>query len=255
MNEQVDASESGSGRSDVSSSPARILVGVCTLNEADNIGPLLLALRKAMPTADLVVIDDNSSDETGRRVRSVAANDPAIELVVRQERGLGGAIRHAMQLAVEGGYDWFINLDGDFSHDPNQVPKLYRRALDAPPVDVVIGSRYIDGGSIVGWPIHRTLMSRTVNRFATMCLRLPVSDCSGSMRCYRVSSLRRIDVGTLRSNGYAVLEEILVRLDRNQAAMAEVPITFTDRTRGQSKLTLVEAMRSTCQMLAMAVRT
>ena len=121
-------------------------------------------------------------------------------------------------------------------------------------IDVVIGSRYAEGGSIVGWPLHRKLMSRMVNGFATSCLRLPVRDCSGSMRCYRVAALERVGMQSMRVNGYAVLEEILVKLVRQGSKMAEVPITFTDRRRGESKLTFREAVRSSAQMLRLALR-
>ena len=115
-----------------------------------------------------------------------------------------------MEDAIAGGYDYFLNLDGDLSHDPDQLPTLLHRMKQPPTVDVVIGSRYIRGGAIDGWPLHRRMMSRMVNGFATRVLRLPVSDCSGSMRCYRVAALRRIGVENIRSDGYSVLEELLV---------------------------------------------
>lgn len=234
------------------SSASGVLVAVCTLNEAGNIDSMITQLRSAVPLADVVVIDDSSTDGTIDIVRRHAGADPKVRLIVRQQRGLGGAIRHAMQVAIDGDYDWFVNLDGDLSHDPRQLPQMIELALADSSVDVVIGSRYVDGGSILGWPMHRKGMSKLVNRFATLCLRLPVSDCSGSMRCYRVAALRQIDIRSLRSNGYSVLEEVLVRLDRQSATMVEVPITFTDRQRGQSKLTTREALRSASQMARMA---
>jgi dolichol-phosphate mannosyltransferase len=159
-----------------------------------------------------------------------------------------------MTYAIEQGYDYFLNLDGDLSHDPDKLPALLERALDSESVDVVIGSRYVQGGSIVGWPIHRKWMSRLVNRFATLCLRLPVHDCSGSMRCYRVDALSRIGMSNVRAGGYAVLEELLVILHRQGSRMVEIPITFTDRRQGESKLTFREATVSTLQMLALAVK-
>ncbi|TWU47338.1 Undecaprenyl-phosphate mannosyltransferase [Rubripirellula tenax] len=232
----------------------RVLVGVCTLNEVGNITAMIERLRLVLPEADVLIVDDNSSDGTSQAVTQWASQDKHVKLLTRYERGLGGAIRTAMQAAVDGKYDFFLNLDGDLSHSPDDLPRLLDRADQQPPVDVVVGSRYIDGGQIVGWPIHRKWMSRIVNRFATLCLRLPVKDCSGSMRCYRVSSLGSMDLASLRSNGYSVLEEVLVRLNRMDAAMAEVPITFTDRTKGESKLTIREAIRSTWQILNLAFR-
>ena len=208
-----------------------------------------------MPEVDVLVVDDDSPDGTAQLVEEMSECDPQVTVVVRtHERGLGSAIRFGMAHAVDAGYDYFLNLDGDLSHDPEQMPPLLRRAQQAPVVDVVIGSRYIDGGKIVGWPLHRQIMSRMVNGFATLCLRLPVRDCSGSMRCYRVAALERIGLSNIRVNGYAVLEEVLVRLHRQGSKMAEVPITFTERQQGKSKLTLREAMRSMLQIVALVFK-
>ncbi|MFK8110587.1 MAG: polyprenol monophosphomannose synthase [Rubripirellula sp.] len=239
-------------RSDASS---RILIAVCTLNEAANVSRLVSQLRNAIPSANIVVLDDDSPDGTAKLVSQLASEDSAIDLIVRKDqRGLGSAIRNVMQVAVDDGYEYFINLDGDLSHDPLQLPALLERMLQTPELDVVIGSRYVAGGSIVGWPLHRKLMSRLVNRFATVCLGLPVKDCSGSMRCYRVAALVKLGLENLHQDGYAVLEEVLMKLHRQGAQMDEVPITFTDRTEGKSKLTLREAVRSTFQILTMAKR-
>ncbi|MDG2223843.1 MAG: polyprenol monophosphomannose synthase, partial [Rubripirellula sp.] len=137
---------------------------------------------------------------------------------------------------------------------PTQIPQLIERATESPEIDVVIGSRYVPGGKIVGWPLHRKLMSGMVNRFATLCLRLPVKDCSGSMRCYRVAALERIGMSNVCIDGYAVLEELLVMLRRNGSKFAELPITFTDRQLGESKLTLREALRSMSQIISLAFK-
>ncbi len=232
-----------------------MLIAVCTLNEAENIETLVRGLRLAIPEADVLVIDDDSPDGTGAIVSAMAESDSSIHLIVRRdEHGLGSAIRRAMRYAIEGEYQFLLNLDGDLSHDPAQLPALLHRARRLPGVDVVIGSRYVDGGAIDGWPLHRRWMSRLVNGFATRCLRLPVRDCSGSMRCYRVEALRKIGLDSVHSNGYSVLEELLVLLHRSGAEMSEVPITFRERTKGESKLTFGEVFRSSLRMLAMAVR-
>jgi dolichol-phosphate mannosyltransferase len=231
-----------------------VLIAVCTLNEAENIGDLIAQLRSELPAADVLVIDDNSSDQTGQIVAQLASCDPSITLRVRlHERGLGTAIRDAMQSAIDQHYDVFLNLDADFSHPPARLPALLDRFQQRPVVDVVIGSRYVPGGAIVGWPLRRRMISRAVNRFATLCLRLPVQDCSGSMRCYRVSALKHVDLANLRSSGYSVLEEILLKLHRGGATFAEVPITFTERQLGESKLTIREALRSAWRIAIMAI--
>lgn len=233
----------------------RALIGICTLNEAENIAQLIARLRQAIPSADVLVVDDDSRDGTGKLVGEIAQQDPAVALLVRKhQRGLGSAIRLAMQHAIDHGYVYFLNLDGDLSHDPDQLPQLLQRACESPDVDVVIGSRYVSGGKIVGWSKHRQLMSRMINRFANRFLGLPAKDCSGSMRCYRVDALAKLGLANLRCDGYAMLEELLVLLHRQGATMVEAPITFSDRRRGESKLTLAEAARSIRQLLALALR-
>ena len=231
-----------------------VLVGVCTYNESSNIQGLLRSIRVALPDASILVIDDDSPDGTADLVRQFAAKDPNVEVLVRTKvRGLGSAIVAAIQYAIENKFDFFLNLDGDFSHDPARLPDLLAAAQSNASVDVVVGSRYVAGGDIRGWPLRRRWMSRVVNRFATTVLRLPVRDCSGSMRCYRVSTLAKLDVERLRCQGYALLEELLVRLHQINAKMIELPITFTDRQKGESKLTVGEAVRSITFMVRLAL--
>ncbi|TWU22128.1 Undecaprenyl-phosphate mannosyltransferase [Novipirellula galeiformis] len=212
-------------------------------------------LRAALPDADLLIVDDNSPDGTATIALDFADRIAELRVQVREhERGLGGAIRYAMNDAIEHHYDYFLNLDGDLSHDPAQLPRLLDRAIAVPEIDVVVGSRYVAGGAIIGWPWRRRMMSRMVNQFATLCLRLPVKDCSGSMRCYRVDTLKQLNLGDWNSQGYSLLEEVLVLLKRKGAVMDEVPITFTDRQRGHSKLTFREAARSAIKIFSLAFR-
>ena len=232
----------------------RVLVAVCTYNEMSNIAELVERIFASLPHADLLIVDDNSPDNTGRWAVDAATRDPRLRVIIREhERGLGSATRRAFQYAVAQRYDFLLNLDGDLSHEPESLPTMLQRAIHDPQIDVVVGSRYCSGGSVQGWPLRRKIMSRMVNRFAVTCLRLPVSDCSGSMRCYRVAALAAIDPASLRSDGYAILEEVLIKLSARGAKMVEVPICFTDRQSGASKLTFGEALRSARHLIHMAV--
>ena len=231
------------------------MIAVCTYNEAENIELMVSGLRQALPDADVIVVDDNSPDGTAQLVREMAKFDSLVQVLVREnERGLGSAIRFAMQYSIDHDYDYFMNLDGDLSHNPDQMKWLFSKSLEDRGLAVVVGSRYVSGGKIIGWPLRRKLMSQMVNGFATTCLRLPVRDCSGSMRCYRVNALASLGLENLRVNGYAVLEEVLLRLHQRGEPMAEVPITFTERERGYSKLTISEAVRSMIQIISLAFR-
>ena len=231
------------------------MIAVCTYNEAENIQLMVSGLRHALPDADVIVVDDNSPDGTAQLVKEMAQFDSLVHVVVREnERGLGSAIRFAMQYSFDHDYDYFMNLDGDLSHNPDQMKWLFSKSLEDRGLAVVVGSRYVSGGKIIGWPLRRKLMSQMVNGFATTCLRLPVRDCSGSMRCYRVNALASLGLENLRVNGYAVLEEVLLRLHQRGEPMAEVPITFTERERGYSKLTISEAVRSMIQIISLAFR-
>lgn len=231
----------------------RVLVAVCTYNEIENLPELVERIFHSLPTVDLLIIDDQSPDQTGAWALERANHDPRIRVLIRDhERGLGSAIRRAFEYAVEQQYDFLLNLDGDLSHEPEVLPKMLEMILARPELDVVVGSRYCPGGAVRDWTLRRRLMSRIVNRFAATVLRLPVADCSGSLRCYRVATLAAIDPSTLRSEGYAVLEEVLLKLSARGALMAEVPIIFTDRIHGTSKLTLAETARSARQLIRLA---
>lgn len=234
--------------------PSRVLVAVCTFNEATNLPELVDRVFAVLPKADLVVVDDNSPDGTGRWAIDRAVSDSRLKVIIREDaRGLGGATKRAFQFAIDQRYDFLLNLDGDLSHEPEALPMMLAVAQRDAAIDVVVGSRYCAGGAVQGWPLRRRIMSRLVNRFAVGVLRLPVSDCSGSLRCYRVSTLASIDPTSLTSNGYAILEEVLLRLRAAGAKMVEVPIVFYDRTSGQSKLTFSEAIRSARQLVKMAL--
>lgn len=223
----------------------RILVGVCTYNESENVHELLSRILGALPGVDILVVDDSSPDGTAAIVRQFAQfNDqPNVRCLVRDRRGLGGAIRAAMRESMDGGYEWFCNLDGDLSHDPADLPRLIDAVLEQD-ADVAVGSRYVTGGEIIGWPRYRRWMSRAINSITRRRLRLPIKDASGSFRCYRVDRLKRLNLDDNQSEGYSFLQQVLLDLHRDGAKVIEVPITFTERVSGSSKLNFREAVRS-----------
>ncbi len=225
-------------------SHGKTLVTVATYNEIENLPRLVGEILENLPEADLLVVDDNSPDGTGQWCDEQAARDERIHCIHRPGKlGLGTATIAAMRYAIAQGYAYMANLDADFSHPPNRLPDLVASMdpSDRPPVDVMIGSRYVPGGSIQGWPLRRHFMSRAVNLYARWLLGLSASDCSGAFRCYRVSTLARLDFDAIRSRGYSFQEEILWRLKRLGARFGEMPIVFVDRRKGSSKIDPKEA--------------
>jgi dolichol-phosphate mannosyltransferase len=166
--------------------------------------------------------------------------------------GLGTATIAGLRHALQNGYACAITMDADFSHDPRHLPELMEALARG--ADVAIGSRYVDGGRIEGWPWQRRWISRCVNGFARRWLRLPVRDTSGAYRAYRAEILRRVALETVRAKGYAVFEELLFVLRRAGARFEEVPITFVDRQFGQSKVSWREAVRSLWHLVTLPFR-
>ncbi|MCA8998747.1 MAG: polyprenol monophosphomannose synthase [Planctomycetaceae bacterium] len=218
----------------------RILVTICTYNERENIEQLLPEIRRYVPLAEILVVDDSSPDGTGDYVKVLTDQDSRIHLISREGKlGLGTATVAAFEFGIAGGYDFLINMDADFSHPPRFLPDLIAQA---PNYDVVIGSRYVPGGAIQGWGPKRHLMSRGINLYARLFLGLKTRDNSGSYRCYRVSQLARVDWRQSRARGYAFMEEILFRLRRIGATFTEVPIQFEERRFGETKINWKEAV-------------
>jgi dolichol-phosphate mannosyltransferase len=221
-----------------------LLVTVATYNEMENLPRLVDRVLAAVPEAALLIVDDNSPDGTGVWAARRAVDDPRVLHLGRAgKEGLGSAIVAAMRRAIEGKYRYLVNLDGDLSHDPAVIPDLVTamEPPSAPPVDLVVGSRYVPGGRIEGWPWRRHWMSRSVNWYTRLLLRATLADCSSGFRCYRVSTLARLPLDQIQSTGYAFHEEFLWHLQQAGGRCAEVPITFVDRTHGQSKINWKEA--------------
>ena len=223
---------------------SRCLIAVATYNEMDNLPDLVRKIRENLPGADILVVDDGSPDGTGKWAEQMAREEAYLFLIERgSKQGLGTAVLDAFRFSLNRDYDYLVNLDADFSHPPEMIPRLIEIA-EREKVDVVIGSRYVRGGKIIGWPLRRRMMSRGINLFARLSLGLSTKDNSGAMRCYRVETLRQLEFSRIRSRGYSFFEEILFRLKGVDATFREVPITFTDRVRGSSKINRKEAVQA-----------
>jgi dolichol-phosphate mannosyltransferase len=218
---------------------------------------LVAALLNVAPDADILVVDDNSPDGTGRWCDQESARNRRLSCIHRPAKsGLGTATVAAMQHAIEHGYDYLVTMDADFSHDPKYVPLLLARmSTDGQPhVDVAIGSRYVPDGGTVNWGFQRRLISRSMNLYARWLLGLTPKDCSGAFRCYRVETLKKLDFTQVRSRGYAFQEEILYHLKGCGARFDEIPILFRDRERGRSKINLREATAALRIIFCLGVR-
>jgi dolichol-phosphate mannosyltransferase len=222
--------------------PPRILVGLATYKERENLAPLIKEIHAFLPAADVLVIDDNSPDGTGELADELASADSRIHVLHRAGKlGLGTAILAGMRWAMEHGYDLYVTMDADFSHHPRYLPALVAGMDDH---DLMIGSRYVPGGGTVNWPLSRRLMSQGVNLLVRFLMRIPARDTSGGYRCYRVEQLRRTQLDRLLSHGYSFQEEVLYRCRQAGCRIGETPIVFEDRRAGTSKVNPGEAVRS-----------
>jgi dolichol-phosphate mannosyltransferase len=233
------------------------LVTVATYNEMENLPRLVEEIFRYAPDVDILVIDDNSPDGTGQWCERQRAENPRIACLHRSGKlGLGTATIAGMKYGIEHGYRYVLNMDADFSHQPKYLPAILAGMdpPDGPPVDVMIGSRYVRGGGVEGWPLKRQLMSRAVNLYARALLGLRPRDCSGAYRCYRTALLAKLDFDAIRSRGYSFQEEILWRLKRLGARLAETPIIFPERQHGVSKIDSGEATAALRIIFALGVR-
>lgn len=224
--------------------PVRSIVVVPTYREAENIVDLLRSIRAAAPDTDVLVVDDDSPDGTGRLAEEVGAEIGGVEVLHRaRKEGLGAAYRHGFRVALDGGYDVVAQMDADLSHEPAVLPELIAAVLAG--ADVAVGSRYVPGGSIPNWTWLRRGLSRWGNAYARWMLRLSVRDATSAFRAYRSDLLEQIDIDGTRANGYLFQIETAFRLSAAGARVAELPITFVDRVAGQSKMAVVRTMVET----------
>lgn len=215
----------------------RTLVVLPTYEEAANIREAIVRLRTALPDADVLVVDDNSPDGTADLAKVAGEEVGRVDVSVRAGKdGLGSAYRHGFEVALARGYDAIVQMDADLSWSESDLPEML--ALLEGGLDLVIGSRYVPGGSIPHWPWHRRAMSRYGNRYACFVLGLPIHDATSGFRVLRASALEPNNLFATRSRGYGFMIETAYRMHRGGASMAEVPVTFVDRVSGESKLSL-----------------
>lgn len=212
----------------------RTLIVVPTYNERENMAALIPQLLNVAPTADVMLIDDNSPDQTADEAEQLFAVHPRFSVLRRtSNRGYGRSLLEGYRAAIDRGYARLVQLDADFSHDPVLVPQLIEGTVRA---DVVIGSRYCAGGGIANWPLRRRLLSRFANQYVRTITGLTVRDSTSGFRCYTRRALQVLLEMPTAAEGYAFLVETTFRAQRAGLRIAEVPITFTDRREGQSKM-------------------
>jgi dolichol-phosphate mannosyltransferase len=211
------------------------LVIIPTYNECDNLEPIARAVLEAEPRVDILVVDDNSPDGTGQVADRLAASNPRIRVLHREKKeGLGKAYLHAFRWALDERYQYVIEMDADFSHDPKYLPTLLNEALAG--TDLVLGSRYVDGGGTVNWGPGRRAISRGGSLYARTILGVGIRDITGGFKCFRRSVLEALDLTAVKSSGYAFQIELTYRTLKAGFRIKEVPIVFEDRRVGQSKM-------------------
>ena len=220
----------------------RTVMVVPTYNEAENLPWIVGRLLAAVPDTDVLVVDDGSPDGTGEVADGLAAEDPRVQVVHRTEKaGLGAAYLHGFAVALERGYHVVGEMDADGSHQPEQLPRLLDALVDA---DLVIGSRWVPGGSVVNWPWPRKALSVGGNLYARLALGIPVRDVTAGYRVFRRATLEALDLDSVESSGYCFQADLAWRTVQAGLRVVEVPIEFVERVRGESKMDRAVATES-----------
>ena len=211
------------------------LVIIPTYNERENLEPITTAVLAIEPRVDILVVDDNSPDGTGVLADELAAKSPRVKVLHREKKqGLGRAYLHAFRWALDAGYQYVIEMDADFSHDPKYLQSLLDEAISG--TDLVLGSRYVDGGGTVNWGPGRRAISRGGSLYARTILGVRIRDLTGGFKCFRRAVLEALDLGAVKSSGYAFQIELTYRALKAGFKIKEVPIVFEDRRVGHSKM-------------------
>lgn len=223
----------------------KVLVIIPTFNERENVAIIVPAVLDSVPTADVLIADDNSPDGTGEVADRMAGQDRRIHVLHRAgKEGLGAAYLAGFAWALDRGYDVVVEMDADGSHRPADLARLLH-ALDEQGADLALGSRWVPGGSVVNWPKSREFLSRGGNAYARRALKIPLHDATGGFRAFRSDTLRAIDLETVESQGYIFQVDLAYRALARRLKVIEVPITFQEREIGDSKMShkiVLEAM-------------
>jgi len=212
----------------------KILIIIPTYNERENLPAMVDRLRSLPVSVELLVVDDNSPDGTGKLADDLAAKHPWVHVMHRAEKnGLGRAYCAGFAWALERDYEFIMEMDGDFSHNPDDIPKFIEAAKDA---DLVLGSRYCNGIRVINWPMSRLLLSTGAGVYVRLITGMPFSDPTGGFKCFRRRALQSINLDAVRANGYSFQIELTHKIWMQGMRVAEVPIIFTDRFQGTSKM-------------------
>jgi dolichol-phosphate mannosyltransferase len=231
---------------------ARVVMVIPTYNEVDNLADVVSRLRRSAPEVDVLVVDDASPDGTGELADRIAAADPQVQVLHRPgKQGLGAAYADAFVVALDAGYDLIGEMDADGSHQPEQLSRLLAATAEA---DVVIGSRWIRGGSVVNWPWHRRALSRGGNLYTRALLGMGVRDATAGFRIFRRQALEAVHLERVQSHGYAFQVELVYLALRAGLTVVEVPIEFVERARGDSKMTPGVARESLARITRWGLR-
>ena len=233
--------------------PGRALMIVPTYNEKENIARLVGRLRALSGDVHVLVVDDNSPDGTGAIADGLAGADGGVFVLHRAGKlGLGTAYKAGFAFGLERGYSYLCTMDADFSHSPESLPHLLAKAAEG--YDLVVGSRYVPGGAVEGWPPSRKVLSYGANRLAHLLLGVAIRDCTAGFRCYRRRVLETVDLDAIFSSGYSFLIEMAFHVQRAGFRCGEVPITFVNRTEGDSKISKTEIYKAFYTLLRLRTR-
>ncbi|MBD3290606.1 glycosyltransferase [candidate division KSB1 bacterium] len=213
----------------------RSLIVIPTFNESENIEKLIdRILFQGIKNLDILVVDDNSPDGTAEIVEGIAQHEPNVYLLKRPgKQGLGTAYVTGFKYAIQHGYDYIFEMDADFSHDPDEIPNFLAKMEE---YDLVIGSRYIVGVNVINWPLSRLILSLGANKYTSIITGLPIKDCTGGYKCFRREVLEKIDFDKISSDGYSFQIEMNFKAWKLGFRIHEIPIVFTDRIAGTSKM-------------------